>query len=181
MGCIALCVGVTLWFGWGGVVSGCRLKHWCLFNAQHVSDVNTSILRSLRLICWVISWVVLFWYDVCWCYVVVWLGWCGIRMQIVLQPASRYHTTPAKPHRNTNTQNNTTHEITQQISRKLLRMDVLTSETCWAVNWHNKASDIKLVSLYSTIKMMHGPINIKWYTLFECLHNLKELCYVRNI
>jgi len=26
-----------------------------LFNAQHVSDVNTSILRSLRLICWVIS------------------------------------------------------------------------------------------------------------------------------
>ena len=30
-----------------------------LFNAQHVSDVNTSILRSLRLMCWVISWVVL--------------------------------------------------------------------------------------------------------------------------
>ena len=27
-------------------------------------------------------------------------------------------------------QNNTTHEITYQISRKLLRMDVLTSETC---------------------------------------------------
>jgi len=49
-----------------------------LFNAQHVSDVNTSILRSLRLICWVISWLVLLWYDVCWCYVVVWLGWCGI-------------------------------------------------------------------------------------------------------
>ena len=23
----SLCVGVTLWFGWGGVVSGCRLKH----------------------------------------------------------------------------------------------------------------------------------------------------------
>jgi hypothetical protein len=52
-----------------------------LFNAQHVSDVNTSILRSLRLICWVIPWVVLLWYDVCWCYGVVWLGWCGIRMQ----------------------------------------------------------------------------------------------------
>ena len=52
-----------------------------LFNAQHVSDVNTSILRSLRHICWVISWVVLLWFDVCWCYVVVWLGWCGIRMQ----------------------------------------------------------------------------------------------------
>jgi len=29
----------------------------------------------------VISWVVLLWFDVCWCYVVVWLWWCGIRMQ----------------------------------------------------------------------------------------------------
>jgi len=76
-----------------------------LFNAQHVSDVNTSIVRSLRLICWVISWVVLFKYDVCWCYGVVWLGWCGVSMQAdaVLQPASGYHTTPAKPQRNTNT------------------------------------------------------------------------------
>ena len=23
----SMCVGVMLWFGWGGVVSGCRLKH----------------------------------------------------------------------------------------------------------------------------------------------------------
>jgi len=30
-----------------------------LFNAQHVLNVSTSILRSLRLICLVISWVVL--------------------------------------------------------------------------------------------------------------------------
>ena len=30
----------------------------------------------------------------------------------------------------TSNQSNTTHEITQQISRKLLRMDILTSETC---------------------------------------------------
>jgi len=54
--------------------------------------------------------------------VVVWLGWCGIRVQAeaVLQPAYGYHTT--------------THEITQQISRKLLRMDVLTPETCSALN-----------------------------------------------
>ena len=58
-----------------------------LFNAQHVLDVNTSILRSLRLICWVI----LLWYDECWCYVVVWLGWCGIRMQaeaLLIYPSS---------------------------------------------------------------------------------------------
>ena len=65
-----------------------------LFNAQHVSDGNISILRSLRLICWVISSVVLLWFDVSWCYVVVWLWWCGIRMQVealVLQPAYGYH------------------------------------------------------------------------------------------
>ena len=69
-----------------------------LFDAQHVSDVNTSILRSLRLIWWVISWVVLFWFDACWCYVVVRYpdaGWST--------GASGYHTTPAKPQRNTNT------------------------------------------------------------------------------
>ena len=37
-----------------------------LFTAQHVSDVNTSILRGLRLMCWVISWVVLLWFDAGW-------------------------------------------------------------------------------------------------------------------
>jgi len=76
-----------------------------LFNAGHASDVNTSIVRSLRLICWVISWVVLLWFDMCWRYVVVWLLWCGIRMQAeaLLQPAHGYHTTTAKPQRNTNT------------------------------------------------------------------------------
>jgi len=52
-----------------------------LLNAQHVLNISTSILRSLWLICWVISWVVLLWFDVCWCYGVVRLGWCGIRMQ----------------------------------------------------------------------------------------------------
>jgi hypothetical protein len=30
----SMCVGVTVWFGWGGVVSLCRLKHysrWSIF------------------------------------------------------------------------------------------------------------------------------------------------------
>ena len=44
-----------------------RLDVTCFFisllNAQHVSNVSTSILRSLRLICWVISCVVLWWYP----------------------------------------------------------------------------------------------------------------------
>jgi hypothetical protein len=37
-----------------------------------------------------ISCVVFLWFDVCWCYGVVRLGWCGILMQaeaLVLQPA----------------------------------------------------------------------------------------------
>jgi hypothetical protein len=76
-----------------------------LFNAQHVSDVNASILRSLRFICGVISWDVLLWYDACWCYVVAWLWWCGMRVEAeaLLEAASGYHTTPAELHRNTNT------------------------------------------------------------------------------
>ena len=37
-------------------------------------------------------------------------------------------------HQHTSNQSNKTHEITQKISRKLLRIDVLTSETCWALN-----------------------------------------------
>jgi len=65
-----MCVGVTLWFGCGDVVSVCRL----------------------------------------------------------LQPAYGYHITTAKPQRNTSTHR------TRSISRKLLRMDVLTSKTCGALN-----------------------------------------------
>ena len=114
----------------------CHLLFVSLFNAQHVSDVNTSILRSLRLICWVISWVVLLWFDACWCYVDVWLGCCGIRMQ-----AEAY-------------QSNTTHEITQKISRKLLRMDVLTSETCWALNNEIKKQVTSSWSLFIQIWSM---------------------------
>ena len=74
-----------------------------LFNAQHVLDVNTSILRSLRLICWVISWVVLLWFDVCWCYVVVCLGWCGICMQAEALQCLSLHTdtTPHHPSQTT--------------------------------------------------------------------------------
>jgi len=75
MGCMALvrCV-LVLYCGLAGVV-------WYPY-AGWSTAVNTSILRSLRLICWIISRIVFLWFDVCWCYVVVWLGWCGIRMQV---------------------------------------------------------------------------------------------------
>ena len=56
-----------------------------LFFAQHVSNVSTFIFRGLRLCVGV-----LLWFDVCWRYGVVRLGWCGILMQaeaLVPQPA----------------------------------------------------------------------------------------------
>ena len=78
------------------------------------------------------------------------------------------------------------------IIRKLLKMDVLTFETCWAVNseiikkWH------QLVYLYSTIKKMHGPINIRWtglcslstvlfYFTIRYIHTYIYKCVYMNI
>ena len=93
-------------------VKGDQLDATCfisLLNAQHVSDVNTSILRSLRLMCWVITWVALIWFDVCWCYVVVSLWWCGIRMQAeALEPQPQLSSTSASaciriPHHHSDT------------------------------------------------------------------------------
>jgi hypothetical protein len=58
-------------------------------------------------------------------------------------------TTPTQPHRISNThptKNNTTNVVIQQDNRKLLVMDILISETCWArKKWNKIASDIKLV------------------------------------
>ena len=58
--------------------------------------------------------------------------------------------------------------VIHQHSRKLLMMDILMSETCWAHKWNKITSDMKLVFHSSFITMMHGPINIR-------------NCYVRRI
>jgi hypothetical protein len=52
---------------------------------------------------------------------------------------------------------------TPTYSRQLLRMNVKAFETWWAIKksfikWH------QVGSIYSTSKMMHGPINIRWAT-----------------
>ena len=94
-----------------------------LFCAEHISDINISIIRRLRLFCWITTLVVLFLVR---CFgVLVWLGWNGIR-------ASAYNTdtTPTRPHRNCNThrtKNKTTNVVIQQNSGKLLMMDILMS------------------------------------------------------
>jgi len=98
--------------------------------AQHVSDINMSIIRSCASAC-------------------------------------NTDTTPIQPQRNSNThrtKNNTTNVVIQQTSRKLLMMDILMSETCWAhKEWNKIASDIKLVFYSLTLTMMHGPINVRFF------------------
>ena len=138
--------------------------------AQHVSDINISIIRSLRLCCWITTWSCCSWFVVYWSFGVVGLEW--------LQAKACYtDTTPTQPHRISNThrtKNNTTNVVIQQNSRKLLMMDILMSETCWAHKKLNKiASDIKLVFYSSIITMMHGPINImKFASFFFCFKTI---------
>jgi len=93
--------------------------------AQHVSDINISIIRSVRPFCWITTLVVLFLVR---CVLEFRCGWVG--MVSVLQAGC-----------------------------KLLMMDILMSETCWAhKKWNEIASDIKLV-LYSS--------EILYYAIFR--------------
>jgi len=110
--------------------------------AQHVSDINISIIRSLRLFCWITTLVVLFLVR----YVLEFrCGWVGVVSVLQAEASCNTDTTPTQPHRNSNThrtKNNTTNVVIQN-SRKLL---ILMSETCWAhKKWNKIASDIKLV------------------------------------
>jgi len=107
--------------------------------AQHVSDINISIIRSFRLLCWITTFVVFFLVR---CVLEFRCGWVGVvsvlQAEAVLQPATHSNT-----HR---TKNNTTNVVIQQNSRNLLMMDILMSETCWAhKKWNKIASGIKLV------------------------------------
>ena len=128
--------------------------------AQHVSGINVSIIRSLRLFCWITTLAVLFLVR---CVLEFRCGWVGV-VSVLQASAYNTNTTPTQPHHIPNThrtRNKTTNVVIQQHSRKFLMMDILISETCWAhKKWNKIASDIKLVFYCSTITMMHGPINI---------------------
>jgi len=103
----------------------------------------------LRCVCWL---------EACWCYV------ARLSVGDVVSECRLNHYTRIPHHQQTIPLHNTS---TPQVSlhnnalnsRKLLKMDILTSETCWAVD--NKANVIQLVNLYSNIKMMHGPKRIR--------------------
>ena len=130
--------------------------------AQHVSDINISIIKSLWLFCWITTLVVLFLVR---CVSEFRCGWVGV-VYVLQVEACNTDTTPTQPHRNSDThrtKNNTTNVVIQQNSHKLLMMDILMSEKCWAhKKWNKIASDIKLVFYSSTITMMHGPINVSF-------------------
>jgi len=133
--------------------------------AQHVSDINISIIRSLRLFRWITTLVVLLLVP---CVLEFRCGLVGVVSMLQAEAsACNTDTTPNKPHLNSNThrtKNNTTNVVIQQNSRKLLMIDILMSETCWAHRkWNKIASDIKLGFHSSTIKMMQGPINIRYF------------------
>jgi len=129
--------------------------------AQHVSDINISIIMSLRLCCWITTLVVLFLVR---CVLEFRYGWVGV-VSVLQASGCNTDTTQTQPHQISNTQrteNKTTDVVIQQHSRKLMMMDILMSETCWAhKKWNKTASDLKLVFYSSTIKMMYGPINIR--------------------
>ena len=128
-----------------------------LFTAQRVPNVSTSIFRSLRLI------VDLFhglYSSGSMCVgVTVWFGWGGV---VSLCRLKHYDTTPSQPnHTVTPThiepeQYNTWNKST--ISRNLLKMDVLTFDTCWAVN----SEIIKQVTSSSSI-FIQLPTNGFWH------------------
>jgi len=73
-------------------------------------------------------------------------------------------TTQTQRHQITNTQrteNKMIDVVIQQHSRKLLMMDILMSETCWAhKKWNKIASDIKLVFYSSTLVKYLHPVLI---------------------
>jgi len=112
--------------------------------AQHVSDISISIVRNLRLCCWITTSVAVFSVR---CVLEILCGWVWVVSE-----------------------NTTTDVVIQQQSRKLLMMDILMSETCWEhKKWNKIASDIKLVFYSSIITMMQGPINIRFrYHIHTC-------------
>jgi len=92
---------------------------------QHVSDINISIIRSLRLCCWITTLVVLFSVR---CVLEIWCGWVWVVL------ICNTDTTQTQLHQISNTKRNknkTTNVVIQQHSRKLLMMDILMSKTCW--------------------------------------------------
>jgi len=96
--------------------------------AQHVSDINISIIRSLRQFCWITTLVVLFSVR---CVLDFRCGLVGV-VSVLQTSAYNTDTTSTQPHRISNThrtKNNMTNVVIQQNSRKLLTESCKTDTT----------------------------------------------------
>ena len=125
--------------------------------AQHVSDINISIVRSLRVFYWITTLVVLFLVR---CVLEFQCGWVGV-VSVLQASACNTDTTPTQPHWNSSThrtKNNMTNVVIQQHSRKLLMMDILMSETCQA---HKKWNKIARVVLQPATRTPLQPTTLK--------------------
>jgi len=110
--------------------TGCNnfssLLSWCLFTAQHVSGVLTSIIRSSTTAVAASGFtVVAWWQQCCW-------SWSGRSDHD--QNHCYHHAPKVKP------------EAATAVV-ELLMMDVRTPETCWAVNKHQDNKLEKLLHL----------------------------------
>ena len=120
------------------------------FCVWYILVFYASVLMIICMSCTYLTWGVLVLCSgiICW--------WCGIRVQaelLVVQAALGHHITKSQsPYLTPTRLKSAQYSLHNNApsSRKLLKMDVLTPETCWAVNWHNKASVIKLVYFYSS-------------------------------
>ena len=120
-----------------------------------------------------------------WAFVVadgIW--WCSF-CRLKLHPAKR---TPPKTSRtkSSNTQrteNKTTDVVIHQHGRKLLKMDILMSETCWAhKKWNKIASDIKLVFHSSTMsKKVFERWGLFYSGLLRCVYLQQNIMIRRNL
>jgi len=167
-------VGISVWLGWSGIhVAGCNTDttptrphrnsnthrtNCCCASACNTDTTPTQPHRNSNThwtrnnmtnaviqqnSCKLLMMHILM-SNTCWAH----KNWNKIA-RVVLQPATW---TSLKPSRTKWTEEKTTNVVIQQNSCKLLMMDILMSETCWAhKKWNKITSDIKLVFYFSTI------------------------------
>jgi len=96
------------------------------------------------------------------CIVLTW-GWTTTR--VVVQAALGYHITNSQSRYITPTRLKSAQYSLHNnapSSHKLLKMDVLTSETCWAVNWHSKSKCHQSWSTFIQISKIHILFDLNW-------------------
>jgi len=109
-------------------------------------------------------------------------SWFGVCWRFGVHCFSLQHGYHSNPHRISNTHrtnNKTSNVVIQQNSRKLLAMDILMSETCWAhKKWNKIASVIKSVFNSSTTRNMCS-VPVRSASLFD-VHFVKQVTLCRG-